>query len=37
MIIAAALYGVELAVISKKTAAALESTVVYALWGPSRP
>ena len=37
MIIAAALYGVELADISKKTAAALESTVMYALWGPSRP
>ena len=37
MIIAAALYGVELADISKRTAAALESTVMYALWGPSRP
>ena len=37
MIIAAALYGVELVDISKKTAAALESTVMYALWGPSRP
>ena len=37
MIIAAALYGVELANASKKTAAALESTVMYALWGPGRP
>ena len=36
MIIAAALYGVELADISKKTAAALESTVMYALWGPGK-
>ena len=34
MIIAAALYGVRLADISKKTAASLESTVMYALWGP---
>ena len=32
MIIAAALYEVELADISKKTVAALESTVMYALW-----
>ena len=38
MIIAAALYGVELAYISKKmAAAALESTVMYAPWGPSGP
>ena len=37
MIIAAALYGVELADISKKTAAALEATAMHALWGPSRP
>ena len=37
MIIAVALYGVELADISKKTAASLESTVMYALWGPSGP
>ena len=35
MIIAAALYGVRLADISKKTAASLESTVMYALWGPA--
>ena len=37
MIIATALYGVEPADISKKTTVALESTVMYALWGPSRP
>ena len=37
MIIAAALYGVGLADISKKTVGALESTVMYALWGPVRP
>ena len=37
MIIVAVLYGVELVDISKKTASALESTVMYALWGPSRP
>ena len=37
MIIAGALYGVELADISKKIAATLESTVMCAVWGPSRP
>ena len=37
MIVAAALFGVELADISRRDASILESAIMGAIWGPSRP
>ena len=37
MIVAAALFGVELADISRRDASGLESAIMGAIWGPSRP
>ena len=37
MIMVAALFGVELADISRRDASSLESAIMGAIWGPSRP